>query len=394
MTRRHSGMDFIPKKPKIRILTALIVTAVSCAIAYLVMVPLSESILAKLFSAPETSDFTMSDMFIQFADARPIRHIDDRIVLVDIGYANREGIAEALEIISASQPKAVGLDVNFPNPKDESDSYLMEALEMQNILVLPLGVEKEGEYFKVDDVPFFYDSLKSENIHYGVVNLPAKSSRSSIREFEIEFPLSPDSVIPSYVVELIKVTDPQKYNLLKKRSQERETIDYASREFNILPIDQLIENTEMLAGKYVLVGALGDAYDMHATPLNSNMAGLMIHANSLATILDGVWYKYIPDLVDYIVSVILCFLLVFASESLPGKGKDFVLHAIQLFILVMAVWIGYTLFIDNRTIIDLTFTFFAVGLGLMVLDFGHGLMHLYAWIKKKLHQSKLKKQNN
>ena len=118
---------------------ALIVTALSCFLSYLIVVPLSESLLAKLFSAPETSDFTISDMFIQFADSRPVRHLDDRIVIVDIGYAGREEIAEALEMVAAAEPKVVALDVNFPDRKGESVSLLMESLlALSGKIVLPL----------------------------------------------------------------------------------------------------------------------------------------------------------------------------------------------------------------------------------------------------------------
>lgn len=360
------------------------VTAISCLIAYAVIVPLSESLLGHLFSAPETSDFTMSDMFVQFADSRPVRHLDDRIVIVDIGYAGRAEIADALEVVSVSEPRAVGLDVNFPQEKSaDVDAWLTESILAQNEIVLPLGLEQEGDGFVVEEKPFFFDSVSSPNIHYAVANLPAKSSRASIREFETEFPLAGGAVIPSYVAELARIGDPEAYARLRQRNSKRETIDYASREFTVIPIDRLLDRAHELTGKYVLMGSMGDAYDLHATPLNSNMAGILIHANALGTLLDGAWYRYVPDAVDYIASVLLCFLLVFAAESLPGRGKGLALHAMQLFLLVLVVWFGYILFLDHRILIDLSYTFFVVGIGLIVLEFTQSFLNGLQWLKER-----------
>lgn len=366
----HHSESTEKKSLPLRIGLAAVVTAVSCLLAYAIIVPLSESLLGHLFSAPETSDFTMSDMFIQFADARPVRHLDDRIVIVDIGYAGRQEIADALEVVAVAEPRVVGLDVNFPYAKFEDvDSMLVGSILMQKDIVLPLGLEQEGDVFAIDEKPFFYDAVSSPSLHYAVANLPAKSSRASIREFETGFPLAGGSVLPSYVTEMARIGAPQAYEALEKRHSKRETIDYASREFTVIPIDQVLDRAEELTDKFVLMGSMGDAYDMHATPLNSNMAGLLIHANALGTLLDSKWYRYVPDTVDYIASVILCFLLVFAVESLPGKGKGLALHAMQLFFLVLVVWFGYTLFLDHRILIDLSYTFFVVGLGLIVLEF-------------------------
>lgn len=374
------------KSLPIRLIFSAAVTAVSCLIAYLIMVPLSESMLAKLFSAPETSDFTMSDLFIQFADARPVRHLEEDIAIVDLGYAGRLEIADALEMIEAADPKVVGLDVNFPSHKGSVDSLLLQALLMQKDIVLPLGLEQEGERFVIEDKPFFYDEVSTPSLHYASVNLPARSSRSSIREFETGFKLENDSVMPSYVVELVRIADPEKYEQLMRRGNMRETIDYASREFTVVPYDEIFDRLGELTGKYVLVGSLGDAYDLHATPLNSNIPGLMVHASALATLLDGAYYKYVPDALDYVVGVLVCFLLVFASESLPGRGKDMALRALQLAFLILVVWLGYTLFVDKHTIMDLSFTFFVVGLGLIVLDLGNGIWNVGVWIRDRRHR--------
>lgn len=380
-----------PKRPlretPRKLLTTAIITAIAGFLSYLAIVPLSESLFGKLFSAPETSDFNMSDLYIQFADARPVRHLDDRIVIVDIGYAGREEIAEALEIVAIAEPKVVGLDVNFPYPRGYSDEYLIEGIRSQHEIVLPLALEQEPDgLFNVSERPFFYDSLRSDNIHYGVVNLPAKSQRASIREFETSFRLRGDSVMPSYVVEMARLGDPEAYRKYEARGKERETIDYASREFTVIPIDKLLDRADELTGKYVLIGSLGDAYDMHSTPLNSYQPGLTIHANALATLLDGAWYRMIPDWVDYVISIMLCFLVLFLAQLIPGAGqRTIAIKVFQLLLLIGVVWLGYSLFIDNRIVFELSYTFFVVEIGLLVLD-------VYDAIEEVALNRKLKKQ--
>lgn len=378
-----------------RLILSVAVTVVSCLFAYLIMVPLSESVLAKLFSAPQTSDFTMSDIFIQFADARPVRHLDDNIVIIDMGYSGRAEIADALEMVDAADPKVVGLDVNFPKRKEEAlDDYLLQSIIMQREVVLPLGLDQEQDgKFTVEDKPFFYDSISFPTLHYASANLPAKYEKASIRQFETGFILSDDTEIPSYAVELARIGDPDKYRELMERGNQSETIDYASREFTVIPYDELLDHLEDLTDKYVLLGSLGDAYDLHATPLNSSIPGLMVHANSLATIIDGDYYRYVPDIIDYVVGFLLCFLLVFASESLPGRGKSLALRSLQLAFMVLVVWLGYTLFVDKHTLMDLSFTFFVVGIGLMVLDLGNVFWNLGVWIKSRRLRRKMRISN-
>ncbi|MCH5218368.1 MAG: CHASE2 domain-containing protein [Muribaculaceae bacterium] len=379
-----------------RVLKAICVTVLAGVCAFFIVVPLSDSLFSKLFSAPETTDFTMSDMFMQFADSRPVRHLDDSVVVVDLGYAGRGEISDALEIIAVAEPKVVGLDVNFALPKGDGDSLLIENIVAQPQVVLPLGLEKEGDTFEITEAPFFYETLQSPNLHYGVANLPAKNSKASIREFETGFPLADGRELPSYIVEMGKLGNPAAYEKLKARGNIRETIDYASREYTVIPIDMLLDRAEELTDKYVLVGSMTDANDMHATPINSYQPGIMVHAKALSTMLEGDYFVNVPDVVDYVAAGILCFLLVFASDSIQGKGKDLSLRALQLFLLVFTIWLGYTLFLDRRTIIDLSYTFFVVGIGLFVLDFWNWIADLVAWSseRKEVRRRKNNPDNN
>ena len=159
-----------------------------------------------IFSTPERGDFRMTDLYTQMADARPVRQLDDRIVIVDIGLAGREQIAEGLQTLSICEPKAIGMDINFLQP-GENDSTLIEAISATAGLVVPLGIEQKGDgTFEVADKPFFYGAMPS--LTYGVINLPAERENASIREYAVDFP-TPDGQLPSFAMAIAGIADPE-----------------------------------------------------------------------------------------------------------------------------------------------------------------------------------------
>lgn len=99
------------------------ITLLALLFSTLLISPFTASV-SSMFSSPEKSDFVMSDLFAQVADARPVRLLDDRIVLIDIGHADREQIADALDILALCAPRRLGLDINFAAPS-EDDSHLL-----------------------------------------------------------------------------------------------------------------------------------------------------------------------------------------------------------------------------------------------------------------------------
>lgn len=360
------------------LLKALCITLLALGLSMCLAAPFSASV-SSMFSSPEKTDFVMSDLFASVADHRPVRYLDDRIVLVDIAQAGRGEMAEALEILSFCQPAAVGLDVHFAAPKDpETDARLIEAISHLPMLVLPLGLsdtenDSSGEY-AVTDKPFFHDSLP--DLTYAAANLAANHERATIRKFPVKFRTAHGD-IPSFSTAIAALGAPVTAERLLDHQaggvfNNLENIDFPSREFNIIPIDELADHAEGLNGKFVLIGALSDAFDMHATPVNSYMSGLMIHAYSLATILDGNWYTQISDWADYALAFTMCFLLVWLCVSVGSKIKSLMLRLLQVLALYAAVRIGYALYVDNHVIFNFSHTFLMLTFGLFAVDIWNG----------------------
>ena len=335
-----------------------------------------------MFSAPEKRDFQMSDLFAQIADNRPVRKYDDRIVIVNIARGNREDIAEGLSLLSLCGPKAVGIDINFADPTDD-DSFLLESLSTLPYAVLPLGVSgtKENGKFHLIDKPFFYDEL--EGLHYGVVNLPMTANKGTVREYAIEFPTD-EGTLPSFVSALAEATYPDALQILKSRGKETGVTAYHSREFLTINLDEIEDHAEDFADKIVLVGALEDSGDMHSTPVKSHVAGIMLHASALSTILDGIWFRKVPKYLDYIVAISICFILMMIAYGFKNNFKGITLRLLQGLLAYCVVRIGYSLYVDHNVMLDISFTIMTVTFGFLASDIWNGLETLWQLISKKI----------
>lgn len=221
------------------LLKAAAITALAYVVSLLIASPFSAST-SSIFSSAEQNDFELPDLFMQMSDNRPVRSLDNRIVLVDIGHADREGIAHMLDVISLSGARSVGMDVNFVEPRGD-DSHLIKAVAGIPGIVLPVEVKEHDGKFVVDAVPFFLDSISDYRL--GVVNLASAGDRHRIREFTYSFAMADGDTLRSYSQALAEDYDPA----AARRSLERaglanaDIIDYPSREFTIIDGEDIDE---------------------------------------------------------------------------------------------------------------------------------------------------------
>lgn len=368
------------------------VTLLALCFSMLLASPMTAS-LSSIFSQPERGDFRITDLYAQVADGRPVRQFDDRIVMLDIGIAGRREIAECLEILAFCQPKAIGIDINF-RQHDDNDTILLAALANLPNVVLPLGVEEtDSDRFAISDRPFFYGRETGDS-RYGVINLPAEKRYASIREYAINYPMATGDTLPSFVTALAAIGDPQALTKARSHGDTYGIIDYPSREFKTIHIEEMADRLEEFNDRYVIVGAVNDAADIHATPVNSHMSGMEIHTYALSTILDGKWMKAMPRWVDYLLAGVLCFLIIFGALWFTGKMRGLALRFAQLSCLMISVWAGYVLFLDKALICDFSITILMLALGLLALDVWNGVeggieggLKKYKQIKQRLCDS-------
>ncbi len=217
---------------------AALVTALAFLFSFLIIEPLSFSALS-IFSSPEKSDFSVTDMYAQIADRRPVKTLDQDIVLIDIGHSDREKIIDILNNVSFWNPKVVGIDIMFAS-ESPVDSLLVDAIKNIPKVVLAVGLTEESYgTFKISDKPFYYNQIRD---CYAAVNLPAEFEGATIREFVTTFRLSDGKSIESFPLALARAYNPACISKLEKSRNHLETIDFSSRELLTLTPDDIGPN--------------------------------------------------------------------------------------------------------------------------------------------------------
>lgn len=361
------------------IFKSLGITLIAFILSFSLSAPFTASIWS-IFSSPEKGDFTLTDLYMQVADNRPVRHLDDRIVVVDIDRAGRREISELLSLLSLCGPKAVGLDVLFAERSD-GDSALIEAMQSLPGLVAPLVLEENDRKFTVADKSFFTDSLPG--INHASVNFANKGSKSTVREYAIDFPMADGSKVSSFPVMLASIYDPEAAARLRSHGKERGITSYPSRTYDIIPLESAEEYAEKFADKIVLIGALNEASDTHSTPIDSSMSGLLIHAHALSTILDGKWITETPPYTDYVTAFVICFLIVLATLGIKNRIRGLLIRIAQIGAVYLAVRIGYWLFIDHNIMCNFSNTLLMILFGLFAVDVWNGVAAITDIIRNK-----------
>lgn len=368
---------------------ALGITAVAYLLSFLLSHPFTAT-LSTLFSSTDKLDFKMTDLFYQIADNRPVRTLEDRIVLLDIASLNRAEIAEVLSLLPLCNPRAVVIDVNFEDTT-ENDSVLLESLRPLPGLVLPLGVDQKGERFEIVDRPFFYGNLPG--IRYGVVNFPSSRAGGTVREYAVSFPMADGSSMASFPVAAAEAggyTVPE----IDSRAEDVATgiIAYHSKEIKVIPYNELSDRPEELYDKIVIIGTTSEAGDSYYTPLRHGVSGVEIHAYAISTILDGSPLKRFPRYWTEMVAIALCFMMVLGAVSIKSQSRGLLLRIGQVASIYFLVWVGYSMFVDLDTVSDFSQAILMVAFGLFATDLWNGMEQVLKWCAKKI--GKMKNKNS
>lgn len=359
-----------------RLLKAFGVTMLAFLLSMTLMAPFSTSVSA-LFSTPEKNDFTITDFYNIVADSRAVSHLDDNIVIVNIDRSDRNEIADIISVATLSGARAIGLDVMFEDER-EGDEPLLEAIREAPVIVQPLAMKQtsDADTFAVRAASYFYTVPGATESHYGAASMPSRYERSTVREMRTFFPADSGDPIPSFAVALARATDPEAAKKLEARGNELEMINYHSRRFRTIEPDELIDRAEELNGRVVLIGALNEIGDLHQTPVNSSMPGVMIHAHSLATILDGAYMKAVPKSANMLIGCILCFIIVLTHISLSVGVKGLIIRIMQVIFVWIAVQIGYWFFVEHDIIIDFSYSLLMLAFGLFACDIWNGVISI------------------
>lgn len=379
---------------KIRLIKALGITLLAFTLSFILMQPFSFSA-ASLLSSSDGNDFTINDFYNKVADSRHIATLDSNIVVVDIAESDRNGIAEILETVALCGPRAVGLDVLFADSR-EGDGRLIEAVRNCPNIVLAASVKKDAgaDRFTIDEETYFADSLGE--VQVGAINFPTQQTNRTIREFRPDYTAADGSDIPSFALALSEMNAPDSHNteIFRARDNEHETIRYYSRIFKTFTPDNLIEHAEELCDKIVMIGAMTDPGDIHATPVTNSMPGILIHAHAVATILSGSYFYQLHQYVNWAIAFISCFVVIFLSLSLNIGIKGLLLRVLQVGLLYLSIRVGYYFFIEHNVIINFSHTLLMLTFGLFACDIWIGFTTIFKWIARRFIKPEKSNANN
>ncbi len=297
-------------------------------------------------------DLQLSDVyFSKFRDLGAIKK-DTNIVIVNIGYLNREGIAEELDIVNRYKPKVIGIDAFFLNRKTAKlDTPLVDAMSRVKNLVL---TSKIAGYDEVQDK---FDTLVTSN---EIFNKYAKTGFANFPNEE-EFVKTTRRFVPvvdlakgkeySFAVRIVKDYDSVAFAKLLKRDNESEIINFRRNldKYTVLDVDDVFGKSDSLAflkGKIILLGFVGPdtstkvSQDNFITPMNRqyigkafpDMYGVVIHANIISMLLDGHYINSMPYWLTTAITVLLIYLLMEILLFIRYKYEEWY-EAVELLVL-------------------------------------------------------------
>jgi CHASE2 domain-containing sensor protein len=366
-------------------------------------------------------DFNAAD--IVFSQLRNYDEIvkDTNIVLVNIGYLDRKGIAKFVNILNSYNPKVIGIDSFFRNAKtEEQDSALACALRNVKNLVLVSELKHLDNDLKFDTILYSNEMFKKYATN-GFSNIITDKSSG----FRVIRSVSPtevvnDSLVLFFALEVAKHLYPDKVERFIERGKEVEYVNYkrnlSNDKYTVLDIDDVLNNMDNLSfikDKIVLMGFLGPDVntlvfeDIFFTPMNENylgkafpdMYGVMIHANVISmineedyiTTTDHIWKIIITFIIIYF-NMVLFYYIETRFEDLY-ETANLLIIIFELFILFLVMiyvflWFEYDIGLKEATLFGIIFS--ATGFELYHGSFKPIIKNNF----KKLYESKIRKASD
>ena len=376
-------------------------------------------------------DFELTDVVFSHLRSRP--GVDTNLVLVNIGDLDRAGIAEEIEIINKYNPKVIGIDAFFRNPKGRNqegvdvDSALATAFSKVKNLVLVSKVNKYNE------VTGKHDTLELSNPMFMRYAMSGMSNMISegYDVFKTARTISPlekvkDTSEIAFAVKLAGIYNPKAMKDFLARGKEIETINYqgnfdpksdqksenAKNVFTALDISDVFNenfNPDIIKGKIIVMGYMGPSWDKITwedkffTPLNKiyigktnpDMYGVVVHANIISMILKGDYINEMPGQIDYWLNILLVLINIYMFYWLlinTGIWWDGISMLVTLFQVLILIGIVVIVFNKYNYKFDVSFALVALFLIANLLEIYYNIMKpLYRRIKKRyLYLQRLK----
>ena len=303
--------------------------------------PLSDAFADVEFSDIIYSQFDKNDEYRQITKGDV--QTDTNIVIVNVGYLDRAGIAAELNIINYFSPKVVAIDINFEVEKEPfKDSLLMDAFSnTQNLVLFSFG-----NYYVEDSNAYeFFQPCHPKFAQYGHAGYTNMSTNQEgadgtknylkvCRDF-LPFAknLETNQIEESFAVKTCNLYSPESVSKLKKRNNTKEYINFFGNinyyqkkpRYDVVDIADIFNEEfdgSIFTNKIVLMGFMGrnldelGSEDKFFTPLNPkyigkakpDMYGVVVHANIIGMLLEGNYIDVMHEWIGHLIGLIIVFL--------------------------------------------------------------------------------------
>ncbi len=316
-------------------------------------------------------DYEVTDIYYSQIRDRQIE-LEERIVLVNIGWPDRARIAAMLDRILDAGPRVLGVDIFLSGQKDSLVDARLQATMKRggDRIVLATELRDYNDSLDIFQSVAVDDTMFSNYTQVGFANFPGNPTRT-VRYFSPSEP-GPQGQVMAFAVQLARHFDPEAVEDLMARGKPIERIHYTATEDHFIRLEpqNVLDTTydlgRVVKDKIVIVGYSGTddwndpVLDRYYTPLNirysgkgkPDMFGMVIHANIVTMILDSTYVRQVPDWVNVILAFLLCYfsLLIFIWISHHYHGVyhpvarviQIVLFAL-IFLIIMYLYEHYRL---------------------------------------------------
>ena len=316
------------------------------------------SLLLVLNPFERSADFALSDFYTRAAMRKADPTISKEVVIVGVDGLSRKETADVVAYVDYFKPKVVALDVFMEYPS-ESDSSVVSVLNECSTLMLPEDLNNP-EHGPV------YSNVKPA--YWGYANLEATQHGAVVRRFCIE--KDGKQALAAIAAGRGMTSDSIGNDGL---------IVFQGHEFDVIGPEELVKLGSSLEGKIVLVGNLSDISDRHPTPIGE-MAGVLIHANIIQTIIDGSVPKEAGRTWCMILAFCISLLLMWAHvrvNHISGEIANLALRISQLVMLYLIYLAGSLLFIKFGLYVDFALTILLVAAASVAFDVFYGVAAIF-----------------
>jgi CHASE2 domain-containing sensor protein len=343
-------------------------------------------------------DFDFNDIYYSKSKNTDSIKLDTRITIINIGNADREGLAYMIDKVALYKPKVMGLDVLFSGPKDPAtDSVLRETINRNKNLVLAVKfqLDSAGKFMTAENY------FKTDSSQFGYVNFPTKGDKETIRTY---FPFKSDkhSSLPSFSSALVKIYNNDSYKKIEKKGDKQIIINYSrpynyeSKKYWVIqdfvndPPDESLIKDKIILFAYVNDNP-NDIEDKKFTPMNEKFAGkswpdmngIVVHANIISMVLDKDYIKKVPSWANFLIAVVVCWLFMsfFIRYYLESHiWFHLVAKIVQVFSAFLFIWLGVIVFDRYKIKVDLKLSILVI---IMAVDVIYFYEAWAVWMHKK-----------